>query len=107
VTAAPNEYIDVREGGFYVSGTRIGLDVIVDDFQSGKSPEAIFKSYPSIGSLAKTYGVITFILEHPDQIASYIADQNRLWEEIETSNPLPADMLDRFLRARELLRKSA
>ena len=97
----------MRDGGYYVAGTRIGLDVIVDDFQSGKSPELIFRSYPSIGSLAKTYGVITFVLEHPDQVASYLADQGRLWQELEASQPLPADMLERFLRARELLRKSA
>ena len=100
-------YVEIREGGYYVAGTRIGLDVIVREFQSGKSPEAILQSYPSIGLLAKVYGVITFILEHPATIAAYLSEQERLWEELKEKYPLPPDMLERFLRSRELFRKPA
>jgi uncharacterized protein (DUF433 family) len=102
-----SQYIEVREGGYYVAGARIGLDVIVHAFQAGKSPEAILQSYPSIASLAKVYGVITFILEHPGQIAAYLSDQERLWEELEEKHPCPPEMLERFVRSRELSRKSA
>lgn len=59
--ATANPYVEVREGGYYLSGTRVGLDTIVHEFQAGKSPEAILQSYPAIGSLAKVYGAITFI----------------------------------------------
>jgi hypothetical protein len=100
-------YIEVRDGGYYVAGTRIGLDVIVYEFQSGKSPEAILQIHSSIGSLAKVYGVITFILEHPERIAAYLGDQERLWEELKEKHPLPPDMLQRFVRSRELFRKPA
>ncbi|MGH9625918.1 MAG: DUF433 domain-containing protein [Bryobacteraceae bacterium] len=100
-------YVEIRNGGYYVIGTRIGLDVIVHEFQSGKSPEAILQSYSSIGSLAKIYGAITFVLEHPEAIATYLEDQERLWEEIKEKYPLPPDMLQRFIRARELLHKPA
>jgi uncharacterized protein (DUF433 family) len=99
-------YVEIRNGGYYVHGTRIGLDVIVPQFQEGKSPEAILQSYPSIGSLAKVYGAITFILEHPGAIEAYLCDQDRLWEELKQAHPLPPDMLERFYRARELSRKS-
>jgi hypothetical protein len=34
----------------------------------------------SIGSLAKAYGAITFILEHPPEIEAYLGDQDRRWE---------------------------
>ena len=47
------DYVEVRNGGYYLGGTRIGLDVLVHDFRRGRSPEAIFDAYPSIGSLAK------------------------------------------------------
>ena len=60
-----NQYVEVRNGGYYVAGTRIGLDVLIYDFQNGRSAEAIFEAYPAIGSLAKVYGAITFILEPP------------------------------------------
>jgi uncharacterized protein (DUF433 family) len=104
---AANSYVEIREGGYNVTGTRIGLDVIVEDFQSGKSPEAILQSYPSIGSLAKVYGTLTFVLEHPAEIEAYLRDQERLWEEMRLADPIPRDMLQRFYRARELFQKSA
>jgi len=56
-----NEYVEVRNGGYYVAGTRIGLDVVVYDFRDGRTAEAIFEAYPSIGSLANVYGTVTFI----------------------------------------------
>jgi uncharacterized protein (DUF433 family) len=105
--APRSPYIEARNGGFYVAGTRIGLDVLVHEFQSGKSPEAILQSHSSIGSLAKVYGAITFILEHPGKIAAYLKDQERLWEELKENHPLPPDMLRRFVRSRELFRKPA
>ena len=53
------------------------------------------------------YGVITFILEHPDQVEVYLKDQERLWEELKEKHPLSLEMLQRFIRTRELFRKSA
>ena len=76
-----NEYIEVRNGGYYVAGTRIGLDVVVCDFRDGRSADAIFEAYPSIGSLAKVYGAITFILEHPKEIEAYLEDQDGRYDE--------------------------
>ena len=90
-----NEYVEVRNGGYYVAGTRIGLDVVVYDFRRGRSAEAIFEAYPSIGSLAKVYGAITFILEHPDAVEAYLKDQDRI------QYPMPQDMIDRFERAKK------
>ncbi len=96
-----NEYVEVRNGGYYVAGTRIGLDVVVYDFRRGRSAEAIFEAYPSLGSLAKVYGVITFILEHPAEVEAYLKDQDRLLEEIKAQYPMPQDRIDRFERARK------
>jgi uncharacterized protein (DUF433 family) len=103
-----NEYVEVRNGGYYVAGTRIGLDVLVYDFREGRSAEAIFEAYPSIGSLAMVYGAITFILEHPKEIEAYLEDQDRRYKEIKAQHPLPPDMIERFERAkRERLTKQA
>jgi uncharacterized protein (DUF433 family) len=96
-----NEYVEVRNGGYYVAGTRIGLDVVVYDFRRGRSAEAIFEAYPSLGSLAKVYGAITFILEHPAEVEAYLKDQDRLMEEIKAQYPMPQDRIDRFERARK------
>jgi uncharacterized protein (DUF433 family) len=104
---ANSPYVEMREGGYYIAGTRIGLDVLVRDFQEGKSPEAIWRAYPSIGSLAKVYGAITVLLEHPEAVRQYLEHQDRLWGELREQHPLPPEMLERFQRARELLRDPA
>jgi uncharacterized protein (DUF433 family) len=95
-----NEYVEVRNGGYYVAGTRIGLDVVTCDFRNGRSAEAIFEAYPSIGSLAKVYGAITLILEHPKEVEAYLNDQDRIFEEFKAQHPMPADMVERFERAK-------
>ena len=48
-----SEYIETRNGGYYVAGSRIGLDVVAHAFRRGQTAEDIFRSFPSIGSLAK------------------------------------------------------
>jgi uncharacterized protein (DUF433 family) len=96
-----NEYVEVRNGGYYLAGTRIGLDVVVYDFRRGRSAEAIFEAYPSIGSLAKVYGAITFILGHPDEVEAYLKDQGHIFEELNAQYPMPQDMIDRFERAKK------
>ena len=60
-------------------------------------------AYPSIGSLAKLYGALTFILEHPQVIDSYLKEQDEKWEQFKASNPLSPDMIERFERARREL----
>jgi uncharacterized protein (DUF433 family) len=98
-----NQYIEVRNGAYYVAGTRIGLDVIVHEFRDGCSAEAIFDAYPSIGSLAKVYGTLTFILEHPNEVDAYLLEQDRRYEQFKAARPLPPDMVERFERGRREL----
>src|SRR6266853_253338 len=95
-----NQYVEVRNGGYYVAGTRIGLDVVTYDFRNGSAAEQIFDAYPSIGSLAKVYGAITFILEHPKEIDAYLEEQDRRYEEIKARHPYTPEMLERFERVK-------
>ena len=97
-----NEYIEARNGSYYVAATRIGLDVVVYDFRDGRSADAIFEAYPSIGSLAKVYGAITFILEHPKEIEAYLESQDLRYEDLKAQHPLTPNMIDRFERVKHL-----
>src|SRR5438045_2601947 len=97
-----NDYIEVRNGGYYIAGTRIGLDGVVYDFRDGRSADAIFEAYPTIGDLATVYGAIAFILEHPKEIEAYLEGQDRRYEDFKAQNPLTPDMIDRFERAKSL-----
>ena len=96
---APNNYVEIQNGGYYVAGTRIGLDVLVNGFRNGESAEDLFASFPALGSLAKVYGAITFILENPREIDEYLHEQARLLLEIQQLYPMPQDMLVRFEHA--------
>ena len=97
------QYIERRNGGYYVAGTRVGLDIVIYEFREGRSAEEIFEAYPLIGSLAKVYGAITFILEHTSEIESFLKAQDERWEQFKADHPLTPDMVDRFQRARSEL----
>jgi uncharacterized protein (DUF433 family) len=64
------------EGAVRVVGTRIGLDVVVAHFNSGKSPESIAASMPAL-SLGDTYSVLAFYLRHREAVDEYLAEQDR------------------------------
>ena len=76
------DYVEQREGGYYIAGTRIALDGIIVAFKNGESPETILQSFPMAGPLVRVYGAITFYLENTDKVEAYLADQERLWAEV-------------------------
>ena|SRR5437868_3757492 len=104
-----SKYVELRDDGkVCIAGTRIGLDVLIYDFRRGETPEAILQAYPSIGSLVNVYGAITFILEHPEAIESYLRKQDEAWEKFRKEHPIPDEMLERFRHTKEeLSRRSA
>ena len=101
-TLPTSPYIESREGGYYLAGSRIGLDVLTHSFRKGRSAEDIFRAFPSVGSLAKVYGAIAFILEYPQQVEAYLRDRERAYEEFQAARPLTPAMLEPFQRATNL-----
>ncbi len=81
------QYVEEREGGYYITGARIALDSIVGAFKAGESPETILGSFPLAGPLVRLYGAITFYLENKDKVEAYLQDQERLWKEVTTPQP--------------------
>ena len=43
------EYVEERDGGYYVAETRVSLDSIVECFNEGLSPEAILGEFAGPG----------------------------------------------------------
>jgi len=66
-----SDYVDERNGGYYVAGTRISLDSVVYSFDRRSSPEAIQKEYPLL-RLPQIYGAIAFYLDHQAEIRRYL-----------------------------------
>ena len=102
-----SEYIEQRNGGYYVAGTRISLDSVVCAFNQGESPEQILDGYPLLGSLAKTYGAIAFYLDHKLEIDNYLAASSREFEadSIPLSEENP-ELWERLQRARAKMGES-
>jgi uncharacterized protein (DUF433 family) len=68
-----SEYIEQRNGGFYVAGTRVSLDSLVYSFKAGDSPETIRQNFSSL-TLEQVYGAITFYLAHEQQVDANIRE---------------------------------
>ena len=95
-------YVDLRNGAYYVAGTRVSLASVVYVFRQGASPETILQDFPYLGSLAKVYGAIAFILENPVLVNEYLAKQEQLWQELEARFPLPDEMREQYERGKNL-----
>ena len=68
-----HSYIEEREGGYWIAGTRISLDSIVYAFLEGQAPESIQRSFPLV-TLEQVYGAITYYLAHRDEIDAYLLE---------------------------------
>jgi len=97
------EYIEERDGNFYVVGTRISLDSIVLAFRRGESPETIFQNFELL-RLEEVYGAIAYYLANQADIDAYLIRQNEKWAEgRRNAEPLPAGLRERLMRARDQL----
>jgi uncharacterized protein (DUF433 family) len=95
------EYIERREGSFYLVGSRVPLARIVFEFQNGAAPEAIRLDYLTL-SLEQVYGAITFYLANKEEIEQDMTDRRRIeGEVIKAQPPLPPDLQQKLERARE------
>jgi len=90
-------YIEERNGGLYVEGTRVSLDSVVIRFQEGASPERIVQSFPTL-KLPQVYGAIAYYLENEQMVNEYIAAGQRELER--TVPPLSQSNPDLFARLR-------
>ena len=96
-------YIEDRNGSYYVAGTRISLDSIVHAFHRGESPETICQNFELL-RLEEVYGAIAYYLANQADIDAYMVLQNEKWaQERRNAEPLPADLRERLMRARDEL----
>ena len=94
----PEEYIERREGSFYLIGSRVPLARIVYEFLNGAAPEAIRLDYPTL-SLEQVYGAITFYLANKEEVERDMADRRRIEEEITMmQRPLPPELQQKLSR---------
>jgi uncharacterized protein (DUF433 family) len=100
---SPDPYIEIREGGYYVPGSRVSLASIVSLFLEGASPETIQENFATL-TLGQVYGAVAFYLNHPEESEAYLREDRKLWEELERKAVPPnADRRRRIEEARQRL----
>jgi len=73
------EYVDQRDGGYFIKGTRVSLDSVVYAFLRGESPEGIAESFPALG-LEQIFGALAFYMANRDLVDRYLAEGQREFE---------------------------
>ena len=93
-------YVEQRDGGYYIVGTRISLDSVVHPFKNGASPESILRSFPLLRSLEKVYGAIAFYLANKEAVEAHLHDQESR-ELAARQSPLPESLSKKLRLAKE------
>ena len=94
------DFVESREGSFYLIGSRVPLAHLVREFQHGESPEAIRSHYSTL-SLEQVYGAITFYLAHKSEVESDIVEREREEDAYTAAHPTPPDIKEKFERMRQ------
>jgi uncharacterized protein (DUF433 family) len=75
-------YVEVRDGGYWVGGTRVSLDSVVVAFIQGLSPETmVAECFPTL-TLEQAYGAIAYYLAHRTEIDSYLKKADAEFESL-------------------------
>jgi uncharacterized protein (DUF433 family) len=93
------QFVERRDGSFYLIGSRVPLDCVVRELREGQSPEAIRSDFPTL-TLEQVYGAIAFYLGHKDDVDEDIAVRERAEDAYSEANPAPPDLKDKLQRAR-------
>jgi uncharacterized protein (DUF433 family) len=94
------EFVERRQGSFYLIGSRVPLAHVVREFEHGESPEAIRSHYPTL-SLEQVYGAITFHLGHKEEVEKDIAEREREEDDFSKTHPAPPEIKEKFERMRQ------
>jgi uncharacterized protein (DUF433 family) len=94
------EFVERRDGSFYLVGSRVPLAHIVREFQRGESPEAIRAHYPSL-SLEQVYGAIAFYLGRKEEVEQDITEREREEDIFTDAHPPPPEIKKTFERMRQ------
>jgi len=95
-------YIEERNGGLYVAGTRVPLDSVLINFRQGASPEKIVQAFSTL-KLSQVYGAIAYYLENDETINAYLAEGERFFESAPRLSQTNPELFGRLEAARQQL----
>ncbi len=105
-TTPVKQYIEQRDKGFWIEGTRISLDSIVYSFLNGESPESIVQNFPLL-TLEQVYGAIAFYLANREMIDIYLEKSEAEFQQLRQSLIEKSPLLYHKLKAAQAKRQDA
>ncbi len=101
-------YIEQRDGGYWIQGTRVSLDSVVYRWLEGLSPETIADCFPAL-TLEQVYGAVAYYLAHRDEVDAYLKSADEEYEQfrqrVRTKYPRLSSRLDELLNTSEATRR--
>lgn len=97
-----NEYVEKRDGGYWIKGKRISLDSVVYAFRRGQSAESILHSFPLL-TLEEIYGAITYYLANETEIDAYLISEDIEFEKMLQKARESDDWYKKMDKAREAM----
>jgi uncharacterized protein (DUF433 family) len=80
----PTDPIPLREdadGSIRIGNTRVLLELVVNAWEDGATPEAVVQKYPTL-QLSEVYGVIAYYLRHRAEVADYLRRREAKAQEV-------------------------
>jgi uncharacterized protein (DUF433 family) len=60
-----------EEGAVRVGTTRVSLDLVIEQYENGMTPEDLVRAYDTL-ALADVHAVIAYYLRHRDEVRAYL-----------------------------------
>ena len=96
-----HECVEMRNGGYYVAGSRVSLASVIHEYRDGAAPETIRQNFPTL-SLEQIHGAIAFYLGHQCEAETYLSELEKKWEELErAATPANSELQQRIEEARK------
>ena len=74
------QYVEQRDQGYWIAGSRVSLDSVILAFLDGLSPETIVAECFPVLTPEQVYGAITYYLAHRAKIDAYMQQADAEFE---------------------------
>jgi uncharacterized protein (DUF433 family) len=105
-SSSTKQYVEQRDKGYWIRGTRISLDSVVYSFLNGESPESIAQNFPLL-SLEQVYGAITFYLANREFVDAYLEEGEAEFRQLQETCKEKSPLLYQKLKAAQIHKHSA
>ena len=96
-----SEWIERRETGFYIAGSRVPLDRLIWEYRKGEDPETIRSHYPTL-SLEQVNGAIAFYQLNKEEVDRAMEERRRAEDAYIAAKPNRPDIKQKFERMRQV-----